>query len=98
MGFSMICFGASDAIFSSSLGKIVKYTGRPIIFSIGTAITVTLYVLLLIWKLNKDTVYLYYMAAGCLGLTDAIFQTQVNGMILNVLFIFGTRFIRRGLI
>jgi len=78
VGFSMICFGASDAIFSSSLGKIVKYTGRPIIFSIGTAITVTLYVLLLIWKLNKDTVYLYYMAAGCLGLTDAIFQTQVN--------------------
>ena len=79
MGFTMICYGAVDAISSLSLGKIVQYTGRPVMLFVGTALTVALYALLIVWKPDRNIQYLFYLAAGFLGLADAIYLTQVNG-------------------
>ena len=80
----MICFGAVDAILSLSLGKMVQYTGRLVVISLGAVVTVTLYALLVILEPVNEKTYLYYIASGFLGLTDAIFQTQVSGMILMI--------------
>ena len=75
----MIVFGAVDAVFSLSLGKIVQYTGRPAMMITGAVVNMALLIVFLLWKPDSSTLYVFFLGAAFWGFSDAIWQTQVNG-------------------
>ena len=79
VGFVMICFGVVDAFFSLFLGKIVNWTGRPIMMLTGAAINLGLLILFYVWEPDPDSVYVFYIGAALWGFSDAVWQTQING-------------------
>lgn len=80
VGFVMICFGATDAFFSLTLGRLTKYTGRIPIFISGAVIHYTAITVMLIWKPDYHLVWVFYVIAALLGYCDAVWQTQINAM------------------
>ena len=76
----MICFGAVDATFSLLLSKIVKWTGRPVMMAVASVINLGLLITFLIWQSSDTTVFIYFVGAGLWGFSDAVWQTQVNGI------------------
>lgn len=75
----MICFGIVDAFFSLFLGKIVEWTGRPIMIGVGTIVNMAILILFLIWEPRASSMYVFYIGAALWGFSDAVWQTQING-------------------
>jgi len=80
VGFVMICFGATDAFFSLTLGRLTKYTGRIPVFISGAIIHIAVIIVMLIWKPNYHLIWVFYVIAALLGYCDAVWQTQINAM------------------
>ncbi|XP_020619657.1 protein unc-93 homolog A-like [Orbicella faveolata] len=80
VGFVMICFGATDAFFSLTLGRLTKYTGRIPVFISGAVIHIAVITVMLIWRPNYHLVWVFYVIAALLGYCDAVWQTQINAM------------------
>jgi hypothetical protein len=85
VGYSMICFGLSDAIFSYIFGKLVKSLGRVTCILIGAKINFSIILLMLNVELTQSNEYLLYVIPLFWGIADAVWQTQVNS-IYGVLF------------
>jgi predicted MFS family arabinose efflux permease len=82
VGWVLITYGVCDAICSISFGVIIKYTGRPIIYVLGAVINLTVVLTLLTWDLTDkvlDQQYIFFILAGMWGVSDAVWQTQING-------------------
>ncbi|EEC13648.1 potassium channel, putative [Ixodes scapularis] len=79
VGFVMITFGLTDAIFSMVFGSIIKVVGRIPIFVFGAMVNAAIIMLLYLWKSSPEEPYVFFIIAGCWGLGDAVWQTQVNG-------------------
>ena len=75
----MISFGIVDAFFSLFLGKIVEWTGRPIMIGAGALVNLGVLILFLTWNPSKDALYVFYVGAALWGFSDAVWQTQING-------------------
>ena len=75
----MIFFGIVDAFFSLFLGKIVEWTGRPVMIGVGVVVNMSLLILFIVWTPDKETVYVFYLGAALWGFSDAVWQTQING-------------------
>ena len=75
----MIAFGLSDSIFSIFLGKIIQWTGRPAVITFGFLINIAVLVFFLLWRVDKDQIYVFYIGAAFWGISDSVWQTQVNG-------------------
>ena len=80
----MICFGATDAFFSLTLGRLTKYTGRIPVFISGAVIHIAAIIVMLIWKPDYHLVWVFYVIAALLGYCDAVWQTQINGKTWSV--------------
>ena len=83
VGWVLITYGVCDAICSLSFGVIIKYTGRPIIYIFGAVVNLTVIVTLLTWELTEEVLeqqYVFFILAGLWGVSDAVWQTQINGM------------------
>ncbi|XP_047141909.2 protein unc-93 homolog A isoform X1 [Hydra vulgaris] len=78
VGLIMICFGATDAIFSLALSKIVKKIGKFIVILIAALVNFGLLATLLIWEVSENTEHVFYICAGIWGFADAVWRTQVN--------------------
>ena len=87
VGYVMICFGVGDSLFSYLLGKLTKYTGRVPIFISGAVVHLAIYIVLLSWKADRDMLWMAFLMAALWGYTDAVWQTQINGMFSNSLII-----------
>jgi predicted MFS family arabinose efflux permease len=85
VGYSMICFGLSDAIFSYIFGKLVKRLGRVTCILFGAKINFSIILLMLNIDLTESSEYLLYVIPLFWGIADAVWQTQVNS-IYGVLF------------
>ena len=81
VGYVMICFGVGDSLFSYLLGKLTKYTGRVPIFISGAVLHLAIYIVLLSWKADRDMLWMAFLMAALWGYTDAVWQTQINGMV-----------------
>ena len=88
VGLIMIVFGAVDALFSLLLAKIVEWwTGRAPMMFMSAFVNLSLLIIFSLWEPNATTFYVYFVGAALWGFSDAVWQTQVNGMLFVYLFI-----------
>ena len=82
IGFVMVSFGAVNALASITIGHIARHVKRYPIVVAGTLFNVGLLMVLLWWLPSSDDLAMFYVISGCLGLCDAIWQTQTNSKYL----------------
>ena len=78
IGFVMVCFGTVNALTSISIGHIARHVKRYPIVVAGTLFNACLLMALLWWLPSSEDMPMFYVISGCLGLCDAIWQTQTN--------------------
>ena len=79
VGWVLITYGVFDAICSVSFGAVIKYTGRIPIYSFGALVNLAVITTLLTWTPDPDKEYILYILSGLWGISDAVWQTQING-------------------
>ncbi|XP_064618625.1 protein unc-93 homolog A-like [Lineus longissimus] len=85
IGFTMITFGAITAASAFVIGFLVKHIKRIAIVIAGAVFHASLILALYLWKPSIEDIPMFYVVAACLGLCDAIWQTQSNTL-FGVLF------------
>ncbi len=80
VGLVIVCNGICQAISSYVFGRLVKYTGRIVVFSIAALINYAMIILMFLWDPKQSQMILLFVIAGCWGIADGIWQTQVIGM------------------
>lgn len=78
VGYIMICYGATNALFSLVWGRVARTTGRTFIFTSGTTIHFVLIVILLTWLPTEEQLWVMFILAALWGVADAVWQTQIN--------------------
>ncbi|KAK4316099.1 hypothetical protein Pmani_012743 [Petrolisthes manimaculis] len=78
VGYVMICYGVCDAICSITFSPMVKMLGRVPIFTMGALINLAIVITLHYWMPHPDDVVLFFIMAGLWGVSDAVWQTQIN--------------------
>ncbi|XP_069788247.1 protein unc-93 homolog A isoform X2 [Narcine bancroftii] len=86
VGYCMICFGASNSIFSLTFGNISKYTGRIPLFFLATVTNFASIISLLLWNPHPNQLPVYFVYPILWGMADAVWQTQINAL-YGVLFL-----------
>ncbi|XP_055495424.1 protein unc-93 homolog A isoform X1 [Leucoraja erinacea] len=86
VGYCMICFGASNSIFSLTFGKLAKYTGRIPLFFFATLVNLASIISMLLWKPHPDQLPVFFVFPLLWGMADAVWQTQTNAL-YGVLFL-----------
>ncbi|XP_071854941.1 protein unc-93 homolog A-like [Apostichopus japonicus] len=80
VGYIMICYGATNALFSLVWGRVARTTGRTFIFASGTTIHFVLIVILLTWLPTEEQLWVMFILAALWGVADAVWQTQINSI------------------
>ncbi|XP_042205190.1 UNC93-like protein isoform X5 [Homarus americanus] len=80
VGYVMICYGVCDAICSITFSPLVKMVGRVPIFTMGAIINLGIAIALRSWTPHPDDVVLFFVMAGLWGVSDAVWQTQINAL------------------
>lgn len=80
VGYIMICFGATDMLFSYGFGTLFKYIGRMPCFLIGALINYLVIYLMMNVEMNTDNNYMLYLIPSLWGVADGCWQTQVNSL------------------
>ncbi|KAK1170739.1 hypothetical protein AOXY_G7665 [Acipenser oxyrinchus oxyrinchus] len=80
VGYSMICFGATNSLFSIAFGKLSRYTGRIALFALGTVTNLSCIIALFLWKPHPDDIAVFFVFSGLWGMADAVWQTQTNAL------------------
>jgi len=79
VGFVIVAYGAVSAVTSLVLGHITDtHIRRVYVVVSGAVFNGGLLVTLAWWRPRSDDPAMFYVVAGCLGLCDAIWQTQTN--------------------
>ena len=78
VGYVLICYGAADAIGSITCGSIVKRVGRIPIFIFGASLNAALITTLFLWRPDPSNSAVFFVIAALWGLSDSIWQTQIN--------------------
>ncbi|XP_027699366.1 protein unc-93 homolog A-like [Vombatus ursinus] len=86
VGFVMICFSGATSLCSLIFGKLSQYTGRKVLYAIGSTIHLSCMIFLLLWKPHPSQKIVFFFLAAFWGMGDAVFQTQ-NNTIYGVLFV-----------
>ncbi|XP_063089137.1 protein unc-93 homolog A isoform X2 [Cavia porcellus] len=85
VGYVMICFSAASSSCSLLYGKISQYTGRAVLYALGTVTHLSCIVSLLLWQPRTAQMAVFFILPGLWGVADAVWQTQ-NSVIYGVLF------------
>lgn len=72
-----------DAICSATFGNFIQYVGRVPIFLGGAILNLICVIILFEWTPNPEMSYLFFILAALWGAADAVWQTQINGMIFD---------------
>ena len=83
----MISLGVADTIGSYLFGFIVKYAGRVPCFLIAAVINYSMICVMIFWQPNEGQTYMLFVIPIFWGLGDAVWQTQINGNIIQINFI-----------
>ncbi|XP_076059850.1 UNC93-like protein [Oratosquilla oratoria] len=78
IGYVMMCYGVVNAFCSLTLGPLVKLVGRVPIITGGAVINMVALIILLYWSPHPSDIALFYVIALLWGISDAVWQTQVN--------------------
>ncbi|XP_066452233.1 protein unc-93 homolog A-like isoform X1 [Eleutherodactylus coqui] len=78
VGYVMICFGATNSIFSMVFGKLSQYTGRIALFMLAAAISISCIIALLLWSPNPNQLAIFFIFPALWSVSDAICQTLLN--------------------
>ena len=78
IGTVLICFGSVNAISAVCIGHVVKHVKRYPTMLSAAFFNTGLFMVLLWWRPCRQDVAMFYVIAACLGLCDAIWQTQTN--------------------
>ncbi|GFO34077.1 unc-93-like protein a [Plakobranchus ocellatus] len=76
IGPILICFGTVSAISSIAIGCISRHIKRFAFIAAGATFNGGLLIVLWLWRPEKQDVPNFYVVSACLGLCDAIWQTQ----------------------
>ena len=76
IGPILICFGAASAVSSISIGYVARHIKRFAFIAAGATFNAGLLIVLALWQPKPHDIPNFYVVAGCLGLCDAIWQTQ----------------------
>ncbi|KAA0203303.1 hypothetical protein HAZT_HAZT001971 [Hyalella azteca] len=82
VGYTMICFGVFDALFSYCCSPMVKRVGRVPIFCFASLLHSCLIAVLFLWVPNPEQMYVFFVIPALWGICDAVWQTQMNGEFL----------------
>ena len=74
----MMSFGAVNALASVLVGHVARHVKRYPVIVAGSLFNTGLLIVLLWWRPSNEDLPMFYVIAGCLGLCDAIWQTQTN--------------------
>uniref|UniRef100_A0A2K6C957 Protein unc-93 homolog A n=1 Tax=Macaca nemestrina TaxID=9545 RepID=A0A2K6C957_MACNE len=85
VGYVMICFSATNALCSVLYGKVSQYTGRAVLYVLGTVTHLSCMIALLLWRPGADQLVVFFVFSGLWGVADAVWQTQ-NNALYGVLF------------
>ncbi|XP_076370742.1 protein unc-93 homolog A-like [Tachypleus tridentatus] len=80
VGYVMICFGVADALSSIVLGQLIRWFGRVLIFTLGALVNVATLITMFLWQPLPDDVTVFFVIAALWGLSDAVWQTQINAL------------------
>ncbi|GIY05250.1 protein unc-93 homolog A [Caerostris extrusa] len=78
VGLVFICFGVVNAVMSFFAGRLVKYVSTLTIVFIAAAGNLGVGVVLYLWEPSSDRPFVFFVLAGVWGLSDAVWQTQLN--------------------
>ncbi len=84
IGLVLICNGVCTALSSYVFGALVKYIGRVGCFIIAGVLNYATIILMYLWEPLEDQMYILYIIAGLWGISDAVWQSQVIGIILFI--------------
>lgn len=76
-----VCYGICQAISSYVFGRLVKYTGRMVVFATAAVINYAMIILMFLWDPKQSQMTVLFVIAGFWGIADAVWQTQVIGII-----------------
>ncbi|KAK6732642.1 hypothetical protein RB195_016793 [Necator americanus] len=79
IGFVCTAFGVSDAVCSLVFGPLIKLFGRMPLFVFGAVNNMLMIITLMIWPLNPADKAILYVVASVWGVSDAVWNTQING-------------------
>lgn len=85
VGYVMICFAAVNSLCSMLFGRLVRYTGRIALYTLGAVTHLSCIVALLLWKPRPAQLPVFFVFPGLWGLADAVWQTQ-NSALYGVVF------------
>jgi len=80
VGRVIVCYGVCDAISSATMGYMIKIFGREKIFSFAAVLNVICMIIAFSWRLTGFSAYVAYLVACMWGMSDGIWQTQVNAL------------------
>lgn len=78
VGYVMICYGVCDALCSITFSPLIKMVGRVPVFTVGAVINFGVIITLIYWRPHPDDTAIFFVLAGLWGVSDAIWQTQIN--------------------
>ena len=79
VGYVMICYGVCDALCSVSFSPLVKVVGRVPVFIMGAVVNFGVIISLIFWRPHPDDTPIFFILAALWGVSDAVWQTQING-------------------
>ncbi|XP_041979540.1 UNC93-like protein [Aricia agestis] len=78
VGFVMLAFGVADALGCMLSGYLAKLTGRVPLVTIGAVVQSMLFITLLTWRPQANSLTVLYAVAVLWGLCDSIWMVQIN--------------------
>lgn len=78
VGLVMICYGVADVLGSYGFGYAIKYVGRIPIFLFAALSNYAIILAMIFWEPSEATSYSLFLMAVAWGLSDAVWQTQIN--------------------
>jgi len=86
IGFVIVAYGAVSAVASLAVGHVTAtHIRRVYVVVSGATFNGGLLLALAWWTPTADDPAMFYVIAGCLGLCDAIWQTQTNSKLYTEL-------------
>ncbi|ELU03243.1 hypothetical protein CAPTEDRAFT_71548, partial [Capitella teleta] len=78
VGWITLPFGMAHAYVSCSSRYLSKHIGRLPIFATGVLVDASIQITLLLYAPNGTQQFPLYVISGLWGITDGIWQTQIN--------------------
>ncbi len=80
VGYVIVTYGICDAFASMALSLLISKLGRIPIFVMASIINYVLIATLFLWTPNSNETHVFFIIAAFWGVSDAIWQTQINGV------------------